>query len=69
MITLHRKLHRVNGLIVICELTPGVEDVLNASRLLNYFQHTQVLAHAMRLLDPATSQDDTQDFEALDGQP
>lgn len=69
MITLHRKLHRIDGLLVICELTPGVEDVLNASRLLNYFQHTQKLEHAQKLLDPATSQDDTQDFEADDYQP
>ncbi|MHC4877191.1 MAG: STAS domain-containing protein [Planctomycetota bacterium] len=69
MITLHRKLHRANGMLVICELTPGVEEVLNASRLLSYFNHAQVLEYAKRLLDPNTSQDDTQDFEALEGQP
>ncbi|MBI1315097.1 STAS domain-containing protein [bacterium] len=68
MITLHRKLHRSDGLLILCELSKGVEEVLNASRLLNYFSHTQILQHAKRLIDPATSQDDTQDFEALDAQ-
>ncbi len=68
MITLHRKLHRVDGLLALSELTAGVEDVLNASRLQNYFQHTKKVDHAKKLLDPATSQDDTQDFEADDAQ-
>ena len=31
MITLHRKLHRINGQLVLCNLTKGVEDVLSAS--------------------------------------
>lgn len=66
MITLHRKLHRVDGMLVLCELTPGVEDVLQASRLLTYFQHTRSVAHARKMLDPATSQEDTQDFNATE---
>ncbi|NQV23233.1 MAG: STAS domain-containing protein [Rhodopirellula sp.] len=39
MITLHRKLHRNRGKMVVSDLTPGVRDVQDASRLLTYFTH------------------------------
>lgn len=39
MITLHRKLHRMNGKVILCEIMPEVRDVLRASRLIDYF-HT-----------------------------
>ncbi len=42
LITLHRKLHRSEGQLVISDLTPGVSEVLQAARLLNYFN---VVAH------------------------
>ncbi len=38
IITLHRKLHRSEGQLVISDLTSGVSDVLNASKLLSYFK-------------------------------
>lgn len=38
IITLHRKLHRSDGQLVISNLTPGVNEVLTASRLLSYFK-------------------------------
>lgn len=38
IITLHRKLHRSEGQLVISNLTPGVNEVLMASRLLSYFK-------------------------------
>ena len=50
MITLHRKLHRNRGKMVISDLTPGVQDVLDASRLLSYFTHCQTEEQAMALL-------------------
>ena len=37
IITLHRKLHRCEGQLIISNLSPGVHDVLHASRLLGYF--------------------------------
>jgi anti-anti-sigma factor len=37
IITMHRKLHRMDGKLVVAALTKGVHDVLSASRLLTYF--------------------------------
>ncbi len=50
MITLHRKLHRNRGKMVISNLTPGVHDVLDASRLLSYFTHCETEDQAMAIL-------------------
>jgi anti-anti-sigma factor len=50
MITLHRKLHRNGGKMVISDLTPGVQEVLDASRLLSYFTHCKTEEQAMALL-------------------
>ncbi|MBI3864790.1 MAG: STAS domain-containing protein [Planctomycetia bacterium] len=36
MITLHRKMHRLNGSVVFCDVQPAVEDVLRTSRLITY---------------------------------
>lgn len=51
MITLHRKLHRNRGKMVISDLTPGVRDVLDASRLLTYFTHCDVESQAIAVLE------------------
>jgi len=37
MITLHRKLHREHGMMVVCEIPDHVGDILRSSRLLTYF--------------------------------
>ena len=37
IITLHRKLHRKDGLLVVCQATDGVTTILRTSRLLDYF--------------------------------
>ncbi len=50
IITLHRKLHRINGQLVLCCLTKGVEDVLSASRMLSYFAHAATTQEAIDLL-------------------
>lgn len=50
MITLHRKLHRSRGKMVISDLTSGVKEVLDASRLLTYFTHCEEEAAAVLLL-------------------
>jgi len=50
IITLHRKLHRLSGHLVICELTQGVTEILSASRLLSYFSVASTTADALRIL-------------------
>ena len=50
LITLHRKLHRNRGKMVISDLTPGVQDVLDASRLLSYFTHCETEQQAQAIL-------------------
>lgn len=47
LITLHRKLHRSDGLLCLCALTNGVHDVLSASRLLTYFVFSDTEAAAI----------------------
>jgi anti-anti-sigma regulatory factor len=37
MITLHRKLHRNEGALVICDMSPDVAEILYRSRLMDYF--------------------------------
>lgn len=37
LITLHRKMHRLQGQVAYCEVEPVVEDILKTSRLFNYF--------------------------------
>lgn len=36
-ITLHRKLTRSNGALVLCEIQPSIREILEASRLMTYF--------------------------------
>ena len=38
LITLHRRLHRADGRLVLCGLQQPVETVMRRSNLLNYFQ-------------------------------
>ena len=37
LITLHRKMHRLQGQVAFCEVEPVVEDILKTSRLFTYF--------------------------------
>ncbi len=37
MISLHRHLHRLGGRLVLCALTPPLEEILGRSQLLGYF--------------------------------
>jgi anti-sigma B factor antagonist len=48
-ITLHRRLHRQGGALVLCGLQPNVRESLRASRLLEYFvtADTREAAHAV----------------------
>ncbi|RMG37174.1 MAG: anti-sigma factor antagonist [Planctomycetota bacterium] len=50
LITLHRKLHRNNGRLVLCDVTGEVENVLRTSKLLSYFNVAESAAEARRML-------------------
>jgi anti-sigma B factor antagonist len=51
-ITLHRRLHRQGGALVLCGLQPNVRETLRASRLLDYFQtaENREAAHAVLIV-------------------
>jgi anti-sigma B factor antagonist len=40
LITLHRRLHRSDGQLVLCGITGALADILTTSRLMDYFQVT-----------------------------
>ncbi|MGH7199472.1 MAG: STAS domain-containing protein [Planctomycetaceae bacterium] len=50
LITAHRKMHRSDGTLVLCHLTPGMEDILRSSRLVNYFTIADDVDAAVTLL-------------------
>ncbi len=50
LISLHRRLHRGAGTLVISNLTEGVKDVMRASRLLNYFNIAEDEAEGIQTL-------------------
>lgn len=38
LISLHRKMSRANGRMILCSLQPTVKQILDTSHLLNYFE-------------------------------
>jgi anti-sigma B factor antagonist len=52
MITLHRKLHRQQGRLVICHMLPEIQEVLRTSRLIDYFNTAHDVAAAVAVLQP-----------------
>lgn len=50
-ITLHRKLHRQQGRLVLCSMTPQVREVMRMSRLIDYFRTTEDLPSALLALE------------------
>ncbi len=50
LITLHRKLQRMKGKLVLCELMPDVIATMEAAKLLTYFTTTPDLASALALI-------------------
>jgi anti-sigma B factor antagonist len=49
-ITLHRRLHRQGGALVLCSLQPNLRETLRASRLLDYFQTADSVESAKTVL-------------------
>lgn len=50
LISIHRKLNRSGGMLVLAELTPDVANTLETSQLLTYFHSSPNLAGAMTML-------------------
>ena len=51
LITLHRRLHRQNGRLAICDIRPPVADVLHTSRLISYFSTCLDVDSAVAMLN------------------
>ena len=51
LITLHRKVNRLGGTLVLCELTSDVLTTLEAARLLTYFTNSKDLTGAMAMFE------------------
>jgi anti-sigma B factor antagonist len=49
-ITLHRRLGRSNGQLILCHLSPELQEVLRTSKLLTYFNTAEDVAAAKALL-------------------
>ena len=50
LITLHRKLHRIDGQMVICNVGDAFGDVLETSRLHSYFTIAGTVEEAVQLM-------------------
>lgn len=50
IITLHRKLQRGAGSLVLCRIEPGVIDTLQTSRLMTYFTTAEDVSAAVQVL-------------------
>lgn len=50
-ITLHRKLARMQGALVLCGIQPTIRDILETSRLLSYFNTAESVEHAREQLE------------------
>jgi anti-sigma B factor antagonist len=53
LITLHRKMHRQQGRLVLCELQPGVNEVMRVSRLQDYFKMSNSVDEALHDIQSA----------------
>jgi anti-sigma B factor antagonist len=54
-ISLHRKIARNSGAMVLCDLQPNVREILDASRLLTYFNSADTIDDACRMLNAPDS--------------
>lgn len=54
LISLHRRMHRSDGHLVLCELQPEVREVFELSRLIDYFKIVDTLADAHRVIQMAS---------------
>ena len=50
LITLHRRLHRSDGRLVVCNLQPTVRELMATSKLLTYFTVTETADEAVEIL-------------------
>lgn len=47
LITMHRKLHRKQGRLILCDLQPEVREVMRLSRLIDYFKTVESYEQAL----------------------
>lgn len=47
LITMHRKMHRSQGKLVLCDLQPEVREVMRLSRLIDYFNVAESVEQAL----------------------
>ena len=52
LITFHRKINRLGGTLVLCELSPEVSGTLGTAQLLTYFNICSDFAGALLTLSP-----------------
>lgn len=50
LISLHRKVHRVDGRLIICNIGKGLEEIMSTSRLNRYFNMADDVASAGELM-------------------
>lgn len=50
LITLHRKMHRQQGRLVLCDLRPDVSEIMRVSRLNDYFVVSTSLDDALQVV-------------------
>lgn len=55
LITLHRKLHRKQGKLILCDLQTEVKEVMRLSRLIDYFVTAETVANALHDLKSDSS--------------
>lgn len=47
IITLHRKLHRSDGQLILCDIGDAVDDILTTSNLIDYFNVSETTDSAL----------------------
>ena len=68
LITLHRKLHRKQGRLILTDLQSEVKEVMRLSRLIDYFSTAETVANGLQDLkaDEAARSDTTKIFQRSD---
>lgn len=66
LIRVHRQMHREDGKLVLCQLTPTVDDILRSSRLLTYFNVVPTLEEAAAEFAEFINDQETVDLDEVD---
>jgi stage II sporulation protein AA (anti-sigma F factor antagonist) len=69
MIRIHRQLHRDEGKLVLCQLRPTVQEILQTSHLVTYFHVADTLDDAAAMFGALQSDRDSLESNADDFDP